>query len=125
MPLIAALRIRGKVDVRAQIRTTMDLLGLRKKHALIVLEDTPSVQGMLAKAKDFITYGPLSEATLLEIYKAKGIESPEKAVKSPKEHNPLHLAPPRGGFKSIKKSVGAHGDLGKREEMDSLLRRMI
>lgn len=120
MALVAAVRLRGKVDVRGQIEKSMQLLGLRKKHALVVFEESPDIKGMLLKAKDFITFGPVKEETVKAVYKAKGIEGDFN-----KENNPIHLAPPRGGFKSIKRSVRAHGDLGRREEMDSLLKRMI
>jgi len=125
MPLIAAVRLRGRVNVGVKIATALEILNLRKKNAMVVFQETPSIKGMFAKAKDFVTYGPMTEETLLAVYKAKKIVNPEKAVKEPKEHNPVHLAPPRKGLKSVKLPVKAGGDLGERKEMDSLVKRMI
>ncbi len=125
MALIAALRLRGRVNVGPDAQKSMELLGLKKKNSLVVFKETPDVLGMMNKAKDFITFGPLKEKTLLKAYKAKKIDGPEKAVKTPKEQNPIRLGPPRRGFKGIKKPFRAGGSLGRRDEMDSLIERMI
>ena len=117
---LAAILIRGRMGARVTVKDTLDALNLRKKHTCVVLDDTPENKGMLQKAKDFITYGPVSEEALAELKKAR------KPVREGKL-TVYNLAPPRGGFerKGIKKSVGQGGAIGARKEIDSLLKRML
>jgi len=116
MTLIAAIRIRGTTGVRHDIKETLDSLNLRKKHTCVILEDSPVVRGMLRKAKDFITYGEISEETV-KLLKEKRDQG-KKA---------FFLHPPRGGFerKGIKVSYTSGGALGLRDNMDTLVQKMM
>ncbi|RME77660.1 50S ribosomal protein L30 [Candidatus Woesearchaeota archaeon] len=114
---IAAIRIRGLVKVNKEIKDTLTMLKLHKKHTCVVLEANDSVLGMLKKAKDYITFGPVNEETL------KLLES-----KKSNRENVYHLHPPRGGFErgGIKKAYSAGGALGDRgEDINKLIQRMI
>ena len=50
--------IRRKSDQRA----TLSGLGLNKVGREVELEDTPSVRGMIAKVKDYVTWGTVDDA---------------------------------------------------------------
>ncbi len=116
--MIAAVKIRGNVDVPRPVKDTMTNLGLEKRNQLVVYEENDSIQGMMNKAKDYITYGEISE----EIVKA--LEEKHGEVTHGKVYS---LSPPSKGFKGTKRHVNQGGSLGKRqkEEMNSLVKRMV
>lgn len=112
--MIAAVQIRGHIGARQGVKDTLKMLHLAKKHAAIVLEDNPVNRGMLQKVESFITYGEVSD------------EMAEKIKKLYTGTKSAHLHPPRGGYKSIKRSFKQKGDLGYRgEEMEKLVERMF
>jgi len=110
--MIAAILIRGKIDSRQTVKDTLTMLNLDRKHACVLLEDTPVIMGMLNKCKDFITYGEVSADT-------------QKKLEAIFQGKVARLHPPRGGLKSIKRSTTNGGDLGPRQNMDSLIERML
>lgn len=149
------VRIRGSVGVRKGINYTLKLLHLpRKFHATIIPRDE-SIDGMLQKVKDYVIWGPahpeivkklllargrwrgdkpFSEEDLLEKTGFKSLDEVAEALSSGKltlkEIDGLkpvfRLHPPRGGFKSsTKKSVGMGGELGFREDIASVVERML
>ncbi|MHA1959714.1 MAG: 50S ribosomal protein L30 [Candidatus Thorarchaeota archaeon] len=65
--VVLAIRLRGQVSVRPQIEQTLDQLLLLRIHHARVLRLTPSLQGMITKSKDYITWGEIDvdTATLL------------------------------------------------------------
>jgi large subunit ribosomal protein L30 len=115
--MIAVVRIRGSIQVNTKIVDTLNMLHLDKKNSCIVFVPTPSSMGMLKKAKDYITWGEISQETLsllTEKRKAKG--------------KSFHLNPPRKGFgrKGIKIPFSKSGALGYRgEKMNDLIQRML
>ena len=115
--MIAAVKVRGSVDANKKARTTMENLNLDKKNTLVVYEDSDSIRGMFSRAKDYITYGELSEETVeaLEEKKGEEVESGDS----------FSMTPPSGGFKNTKKQVGQGGSLGKRDNLDKLVQRMV
>ena len=117
MSKIAIVLIRGLVGVRHDIKMTITQLHLEKKHACVVKEDSPSLQGMLKKIRDYVTFGPVSDETLVALEKRKA-----------KNGKVYFLAPPVGGFerKGIKQSYTVGGALGDRgEAINKLLAKMI
>ncbi len=111
---IAVILIRGLVGARQEVKDTLKMLNLQKKNTLALVDDTPVYQGMLKKVQNYVTYGPVSEETI-------------KALKEKKKGKYYPLHPPRGGFerKGIKVLHSNGGALGPREEMDSLIQKMI
>lgn len=108
---VAVIRIRGMTKIRGDIRDTLDMLGLTKKHALIIRKKTPSIDGMVKKVKDFVTFGTVSK----DVAEKYG------------ENTTLHLHPPRGGFerKGIKVPFSIGGALGNRgEKIIELIEKM-
>ena len=115
--MIAAVRIRGMQDVRQKVARTLDNLGLRQKHQVVVFEDDPSVKGMMKTAKDFIAYGEISDDT---------VEALEERSAEDVEHGSVvNLRSPKGGFKDTRKQVGQGGSLGERDDLDDLLNKMV
>lgn len=115
--MIAAIRIRGTHDVPHKTQTTMHNLNLKRRNQCVIYEDTDSIKGMLQQAKDFITYGEISDETVEAIEDSKDIEVESGTV--------INLAPPTGGFKDTKRNVNQGGALGERENLDELLHKMI
>ncbi|RLG42937.1 MAG: 50S ribosomal protein L30 [Thermoproteota archaeon] len=71
-PLIAVIRIRGRVDIRPEIRRTMEMLHVKRKFWATVVPATKSYLGMLRVVKDYTTYGEIDEDTLAELLRRRG-----------------------------------------------------
>lgn len=109
---LAILRVRGRVGVRKDVERTMRMLGLHTKHALALMPKSSEIMGMIKKSEDYVTWGEVSK-DLLEMLKEKG------------KGNVYRLAPPRGGFKTLKKRW-PKGDLGYRgNNINDLIKRML
>jgi large subunit ribosomal protein L30 len=139
--VIAIVRVRGVAGIKPDIRKTMELLRLNKKHHCVVYPKmTKQLEGMLNVAKDYITWGEISSDTLKELVEKRGRLPGDKRVES-KEAEKIasmiekgeevqikpvfRLHPPRKGWKNIKLRYpeGALGPRGK--DMDELIKRMI
>ncbi|MFX1560060.1 MAG: 50S ribosomal protein L30 [Promethearchaeota archaeon] len=132
--IVLAIRVRGQVRVRPQIDDTLDKLLLGRLHQARILKVTPSLQGMITKAKDYITWGEVSEEVVEKLLSkrgrlpgnnrltdsyvkknskyssikalAKAIASGKAAIKDVEGLKPIfRLTPPSKGFKG-KKSLG-------------------
>jgi len=141
---LAVLRVRGIRKIDPKIQKTFELLRLEKPNHCVLIDDSPQNLGMLSIVKDYVTYGPVDEATIkVLLYKrgrkgasllrsllkedqlndaAKSIFSGKKTVDYA---NPVfRLNPPSKGYKNIKENY-PQGSLGKRDTMVPLLRRMM
>jgi large subunit ribosomal protein L30 len=148
------LRIRGRVDVRYDISETLNRLNLPRKFHATIIPDDEVYKGMLYKVKDYIAYGPADPETVKELLLKRGRLKGNKAIteemikdltgmdldelakelsagslklKDIKGLKPVfRLNPPRGGFKgSIKKHIKVGGELGYREDISALIKRML
>lgn len=70
--IVLAIRVRGQVRVRPQIEDTLDKLLLGRLHQARILKVTPSLQGMITKAKDYITWGEVSVDVIEELLTKRG-----------------------------------------------------
>lgn len=100
--VIVIVRIRGQTKIRSDIKDTLTMLNLDKKHSMIVRDTTPSILGMVKKVKDYVTYGIVDA----------------DAVKDYPKGEQVHLHPPRGGYerKGTKRNYSIGGALGNRDE---------
>jgi len=144
--LLAVIRIRGTSGLHPDVKTNLSLLKLHKPHHMVIVENTQSIQGMLKKASNWITWGEISaEAISLVLKKrcylignerltdeyvrkytkytsiddlAKAIANNEIKLKEIPNLKPVfRLHPPSGGYKkSIKKHYKNGGELGYRGE---------
>lgn len=110
--MLAVLRIRGRIGIRKETEDTMRMLGLDRKHSLAVIPKTAPNLGMIKKSEDYVTWGEAEEKTL-------------EALKKKAGGRIYRLAPPRGGFRSLKKRW-PKGDLGYRGgKINELVERMM
>ena len=142
MTKVAIIRVRGLTGVNVNIARTLDLLRLRNKNYCVIKEDSPQVRGMLNKAKDFITWGEVSDEVVKMLFEKRGeefkgrLEDSKKKIKytgfvehDKKKYKPFfRLHPPRKGYgrKGIKVAFSISGALGNRgDKINELIKRMI
>lgn len=142
--LYAIIRLRGLSGVPPDVAETLRKLRLTRKYAAVIYPKNPSIDGMLAVVKDWVTWGEIEEKTLKELLVKRGrlvgnkpiteefikekfgmsLDDFVKALIDGKLQ--LHkledfikpvfrLHPPKGGFKkSTRKPIGSDGELGYR-----------
>jgi large subunit ribosomal protein L30 len=153
--VFAAVRVRGIVNVKPNIKRTLQLFRLNRVNHCVLLEENTSIKGMLQIAKDYITWGEIDKTTLSELISSRGKlegdkELTEDYIKSATSYNNLEqlsqaiidnkfkykdipnvkpifrLSPPKNGYEGIKRSFVNKGALGyRRKEINKLLERMI
>jgi len=151
----AAVRVRGKVNIKPDIKKTLNLLNLTRANHCVLLEEKPSINGMLQIAKDYITWGEIDKKILTDMISKRGMLSGDKEItdkyvksstsfenidklsdaitknkfnyKEIPDVKPLfRLNPPKKGYEGIKRSFKKKGALGYRgKEINTLLKRMI
>jgi len=71
--LYAIIRIRGRVDVRPDVEYTLSLLRLHRKYHLVLYPaNTPGLEGMLRKIRDWVTWGEIDRETLIQLLRRRG-----------------------------------------------------
>jgi len=105
MAKIAVIRVRGVQGLRRDAVTAFIQLGLRRKHSCVLIDAKDA--GMLKSVKDYATWGEASEETVKAI--GTGVK---------------HLHPPRGGWGGSIKQPYPQGALGKRGDVNELVKRM-
>ena len=153
--VFAAVRIRGIINVKPDIKRTLRLLRLTRANHCVLLEENASIKGMLQIAKDYITWGEIDKDVLSKLMDSRGKlegngDITEDYVKSATPYNnfeklsqaiidnkfkykdisnikPLfRLNPPKRGYEGIKRSFVNKGALGYRgKNINKLLERMM
>lgn len=151
----AAVRVRGTVNVRGDIKDTLKMLRLNRVNHCVIVPKDPSMEGMLRKTKDYITWGEPKPETLAKlILKRSRLENGKKVTDSYIKKNTkfrsiiafakavcdgkerfsdlksikpvIRLHPPIKGYEGIKRSFVEGGALGYRgEKINDLIERMI
>ena len=151
----AAIRIRGHVNVHPKIKKTLELLNLTRANHCVLIPENKSMKGMLQIAKDYVTWGEVTDETITDLlekrgkgpgdqaltekflqsvssYKsfqslAKDISDEKINLKEIPEVKPVfRLHPPQKGFEGIKRSFVNKGALGYRaKEINALISRML
>jgi large subunit ribosomal protein L30 len=131
--VIAAVRVRGSVNVRGTILDTLQRLNLKHVNNCTIIKVNDPYLGMLKKCTNMIAYGEIDETTLGKLVSRYALNVDPKAVvsgkldpKELKEKMPLRLHPPKHGYRSIKlhyNQGGALGYLG--EDINKLITRMV
>ncbi|MFQ6124284.1 MAG: 50S ribosomal protein L30 [Candidatus Heimdallarchaeota archaeon] len=153
--LLAVIRVRGRVDVRPEVKHTLSLLRLHKpNHCVLVKNETP-IQGMLQVAKDWITWGEINRDNLEKLLKKRAYLSEgqkglsEEYVKENTSHESMsdlieallatkntikeikglkpvfRLNPPRKGYSGVKNAYTKGGALGYRGKAINELLRQM
>jgi len=152
--LLAAVRIRGRVNIRDDIKDTLGMLRLNRINHCVLVPETTGFIGMLKKAKDWITWGKIDKKTAVKLFEARGMMAGRKKLmgsdlKRLTKHESFEsfvdelmkgkvkmndypgikpvfrLNPPKHGYKATRLPY-PKGDLGNRKEkINELLERMI
>jgi len=140
--LIAVVRVRGVINIKSDIKDTLEMLGLQRKNHCVVLKSTPSALGMIRKAKDYITWGEIDQETYDSLVSKRGQEFKGRTedskgkikynkyveIAGKKYKKYFRLNPPKKGYgvSGIKKPFKVKGGLGYRgKEIRDLLLRMM
>ncbi len=152
--MYAVIRIRGRTGIRKNIADTLDMLNLTRISHAVVIPETPSYKGMLQKAKDYITWGEVSEDTFKTLVAERGrlpgnkrvtdeyvkentdydsvealavaIYNEETTLKESGLKPIFRLNPPRKGYEGTRQPFTEGGSLGYRSEnINELLEKMI
>ncbi|MCE5213193.1 MAG: 50S ribosomal protein L30 [Methanobacterium sp.] len=151
--MIAAIRVRGRTGVKGDIADTMEMLRLTRINHAVILDENPSYQGMLRKAKDYITWGEIKKETLVNMISKRGklpgdLKVTDEYLKENTSYKSIEdlsqavvegtkleesgikpvfrLHPPRKGFKNTKKAYNEDGSLGYRgENIEDLINKML
>jgi large subunit ribosomal protein L30 len=151
----AAIRVRGKVNIKPDIKKTLQLLNLTKANHCVILNDKPTVKGMLQVVKDYITWGEVEKDILTKLIKERGRlvgdkEISEDYLKTATSYDKIdklsqaivdnkfnykeipdvkpifRLNPPKKGYEGIKRSFQKKGALGYRgKEINTLIEKML
>jgi len=151
----AAIRVRGTVNINPDIKKTLQLLNLSKVNHCVLLEDIPSIKGMLQVVKDYITWGEIEKDVVSKLISSRGKLEGDKEVtgdylKSATSYSSVEtlsqaivenkfrykdipsvkpifrLNPPKNGYEGIKRSFTNKGALGYRgKDINKLIERMI
>lgn len=137
MDKIAVVRVRGIRNMKPELIKGLEMLRLNRPHHCVVVDNTPQNLGMLQKVKDYIAYGQIKEETLKLLIEKRGekgqnrVKDADKVLSEIQSGKKLsefidpvfRLHPPRKGYKDIKRPY-PQGALGKRPDMDNLIKRM-
>ena len=150
--MIAVIRVRGTANVTGKLRMTLEMLRLFKvNHLVLVKEENLK---MIEKVKDYVTYGPIDEATLSKLLEKRGRLEGNKRItpdflksKKIKDFDEMakmiysgkiklkdlglelvfRMNPPKKGYEraGIKKAFNMGGALGNRgEKINAIILRM-
>ncbi|MCW6160424.1 MAG: uL30 family ribosomal protein [Candidatus Micrarchaeales archaeon] len=131
--VVAAVRVRGRVNVRTSIEETMKRLNLKAPNNCTIIMVNDQYLGMLKKCANHIAYGEIDEPTLAKLVKKYALEIDPNAalagkadISTLKEEMPLRLHPPKHGYDPIKKHFSQGGSLGYMgKDINKLITRMV
>jgi large subunit ribosomal protein L30 len=142
--LMVVVRIRGIRNIKPRIKRTLELLRIEKPNHCVVVDTSPQTMGMLNLVKDYVAYGQVTEDTLFSLLQKRGEKGSKRLantmseaelkgiVKSVMNGAPVRdyadpvfrLHPPKRGLKNIKLAYPL-GELGARDDINSLIKRMV
>lgn len=152
--MYAAVRLRGGVKTRQDIKDTLSMMRLDRINHCVILPDTPNYKGMIHKAKDYIAWGVVAPETLAQMLENRGkleggedltldylskntkFKSFDELAKAicegkvsltdiPKLKPVFRMHPARKGLKGTKRTFQEGGDLGFHgAQINALLNKM-
>jgi large subunit ribosomal protein L30 len=69
---IVVIRVRGVIGRPKSIKQTVDLLRLNRTNHCVIIDNRPTYQGMLQKAKDVVTWGELNHDSIRNLLLKRG-----------------------------------------------------
>ena len=155
MMALAVVRIRGTVLARGSVVDSLEMLRLTRANHCVIVQESKSLRGMLTKVQDYVTWGEITPQMVAKLLLKRGrvtggknltdayvkanskyssiwdftqaFSKGEAGMKDILGLSPvLRLHPPLKGYKSVKLTFKAGGDLGDRGvAIENLLTRMI
>jgi large subunit ribosomal protein L30 len=149
--MFAIVRLRGEVNVRPEIKDTLEMLRIHRVNHCVVVKEDAHYRGMIQKVKDYVAWGKIDDDTLAMLLERRGRLSgnrrlTEKYLESTPYHSFKDLAsalnsgsvslkeleikpifrlhPARKGLKTTKKTAQQGGDMGFRQDLADLIKRM-
>ncbi len=149
--MFAIVRLRGEVNLRPEIRDTLNMLRISRINHCVVVKEDPHFRGMIQKVKDYVAWGKIDETTLVMLLEKRGrlpgnqrlteqflkekgyasvkelanaVNSGAVSLKELGVKPVFRLHPARKGLRSTKKTAQQGGDLGFREDIADLIVRM-
>ncbi len=149
----AVVRVRSPRGEEKRIEDTLNMLRLNRVNHCTVIPENSKYEGMLDKTKDLITWGEISEDTLIELLRYRSDLDEEEMMDTIEKHtdheeldefaeavvsdeltldeiegltNLFRMHPPENGYGNVKKPYKTGGCLGYRsDEINSLLKDML
>jgi large subunit ribosomal protein L30 len=151
----AVVRVRGTVNIKPDIKRTMQLLRLTRANHCVLIEENVVHKGMLQIVKDYTTWGEINKETLSKLLSARGklvgdkplteeylkkatpyhsfeklseaiLENKVKYKELPEIKPVFRLNPPKKGHRTIKRSFVNKGSLGyRKDQINTLIERML
>jgi len=69
---LVAVRLRGTARINPELQKTLESLRLKSKYNAVLLYETPSIKGMLQRAKDHVTWGEVDADTIARLLEGRG-----------------------------------------------------
>ena len=152
--MIAIIRIRGSTGIKPFAEKTAELLNLNRINHMVLFPESDSINGMLSRVKDYVTWGEIDTETLELLLKdrvllkgrkkltedyikslgyssiselAMALSENKLKIKDLEDVKPvIRLNPPKGGYEAIQKPFHQKGSAGYRgSKINNLIRRMI
>jgi len=151
----AVVRVRGIINVKPDIKKTLQLLNLTRANHCVLLDESKISKGMLQIVKDYVTWGEVNNEMVNQLLKNRGrligdkpltddhlksatsfktiddlsdamVKGKVKVNEIPEMKKVFRLHPPLKGFEGIKRSYVNKGALGYRgAHITNLLEKMI
>ena len=151
---LLVVNLRGLVNTKSQVRTTLEQLSLIKRFNATIVPDTKVYRGMLNLSKEHLAWCRVDPATVEKLLRTRAEVSDGRRFKDDDLSKAgyasfsqlasdvasgktrldgtrglrrfFRLSPPRGGFKrSIRRSYGQGGVLGENKELIQLVEKML
>ena len=150
--MFAIVRLRGEVNLRPEIKSTLAMLRIHRVNHCIVVPEDEHFRGMIQKVKDYVAWGKVDDETLALLLEKRGRLSAnrrltEQFLKEKTSYRSFRelaaavntgaanlkdleikpifrLHPARKGLRTIKKTAQQGGDLGFRTDLADLIKRM-
>ena len=97
----AVIRVRGTVNIKPDIKKTMQLLRLTRANHCVLLEENEVYKGMLQIVKDYTTWGEINKETLTKMLSVRGKLIGDK----PLTEEYLKKAAPYHSFEKLSESI--------------------
>jgi large subunit ribosomal protein L30 len=69
---LAVVRVRGVGDASPQIKKTLENLRLNRNCHITLVDNSPSILGMLKKVKNFVTWGEVTKESIFLLLEKRG-----------------------------------------------------